>query len=112
MGIYLTMKYPNFQDAELLKDWNMGSEGIGCQNIYSGGILLSIQRRRIPTDFPFSIRPLDVCPHDWCTAFNIDPNSAEGVLITKTVQDLAKKEESYELDLLIGLVKMIRKAIM
>ncbi|MEK6863141.1 MAG: ATP-binding protein [Nanoarchaeota archaeon] len=105
MGIYWTMKYPNFQDAELLKDWNMEAKGLDVKIYTPAGFYYQYKEEGIPTDFPFSIRPLDVGPHDWCTAFNIDPNSAEGVLITKTVQDLAKKEESYELDLLIGLVK-------
>ena len=105
MGIYWTMKYPNFQDAELLKDWNMEAKGLDVKIYTPTGFFYQYKNEGIPTDFPFSIRPLDVGPHDWCTAFNIDPNSAEGVLITKIVQDLARKEESYDLDKLIEAVK-------
>lgn len=105
MGIYWTMKYPNFQDAELLRDWNIESRGLDVKIYTPTGFYYEYKNEGIPTDFPFSIRPLDVGPHDWCTAFNLDPNSAEGVLITKIVQDLSRKEESYDLDYLIGLVK-------
>ncbi len=105
MGIYWTMKYPNFQDAELLRDWNMEAKGLDVKIYTPAGFFYQYRAEGIPTDFPFSLRPLDVGPHDWCTAFNLDPNSAEGVLITKIVQDLEKKEESYDLDVLIGAVK-------
>ncbi|MDP3698288.1 MAG: hypothetical protein Q8R47_01740 [Nanoarchaeota archaeon] len=105
MGIYWTMKYPNFQDAEILKDWKIEPRGLDVKIYTPTGFYYEYKNEGIPTDFPFSLRPLDVGPHDWCTAFNLDPNSAEGVLITKIVQDLSKKEESYDLDLLIDLVK-------
>ncbi len=105
MGIYWTMKYPNFQDAELLKDWNMEAKGLDVKIYTPTGFFYQYKNEGIPTDFPFSLRPLDVGPHDWCTAFNIDPNSAEGVLITKIVQDLSKAEESYDLNILIDAVK-------
>ena len=78
MGIYWTMKYPNFQDAELLKDWNMEAKGLDVKIYTPTGFFYQYKEEGIPTDFPFSIRPLDVDPHDWCTAFNIGPNSAEG----------------------------------
>ncbi|MBI4147322.1 DUF87 domain-containing protein [Candidatus Woesearchaeota archaeon] len=105
MGIYWTMKYPNYQDAELLRDWKIDSRGLDVKIYTPAGFYYQYKNEGIPTDFPFSIRPLDVGPHDWCTAFNLDPNSAEGVLITKTVQDLFRKEESYDLDHLIELIK-------
>ena len=105
MGIYWTMKYPNFQEAELLRDWKIDSRGLDVKIYTPTGFYYEYKNEGIPTDFPFSIRPLDVGPHDWCTAFNLDPNSAEGVLITKIVQDLAQKEESYDLSYLIELVK-------
>ena len=105
MGIYWTMKYPNYQDAELLKDWKIDSRGLDVKIYTPTGFYYEYKNEGIPTDFPFSIRPLDVGPHDWCTAFNLDPNSAEGVLITKVVQDLARKEESYDLDKLIEIIK-------
>ncbi len=105
MGIYWTMKYPNYQDAELLRDWKIDSRGLDVKIYTPTGFYYEYKNEGIPTDFPFSIRPLDVGPHDWCTAFNLDPNSAEGVLITKIVQDLSRKEESYDLDHLIGLIK-------
>lgn len=105
MGIYWTMKFPNFQDAEILKDWQIDPSGLDVKIYTPSGFYYKYKEEGIPTDFPFSIRPIDVDPEDWCTAFSIGPNSAEGVLITKLVQQLKNSDQSYEIDELIQLVK-------
>ena len=104
MGIYWTMKYPNYQDSELLKEWNMEPKGLDVKIYTPEKFYHQYQKQGIPTDFPFSLRPIDVTPDDWCNAFNIEPNSAEGVLITKIVLELSKGE-SYSLETLIEEVK-------
>jgi len=105
MGIYWTMKYPNFQDADLLKNWNMEARGLDVKIYTPTGFYYRYKEEGIPTDFPFSLRPLDVNPEDWCKAFNLDPNSAEGVQITRTVQKLGGQQISYSMDELIAAVK-------
>src|SRR3989344_425747 len=105
MGIYWTMKYPNYQDAGLLKDWGMDPRSLDVKIYTPTGFYGQYKESGIPTDFPFSLRPIDVDPLDWCTAFSIQPNSAEGVLITKIVQQLNSTGDSYNLDQLILLIK-------
>jgi uncharacterized protein len=105
MGIYWTMKYPNFQDAELLKEWGIEAKPLDVKIYTPTGFYNKYKDEGIPTDFPFSIRPLDVGPEDWCTSFNLDQNSAEGVLITRVVQDLNNKNIGYDLDKLLEIVK-------
>ncbi|MBI2146082.1 DUF87 domain-containing protein [Candidatus Woesearchaeota archaeon] len=104
MGIYWTMKYPNFQDAELLKQWGIEAKPLDVKIYTPTGFYYQYKEQGIPTDFPFSIRPLDVNPEDWCTVFSIDQNSAEGVLITRIVQELGRKKTSYSLDTLLDAV--------
>ena len=98
MGIYWTMKYPNFQNSELVKNWGFEPKGLDVKIFTPTGFYYKYQKEGIPTDFPFSIRPIDVGFNDWCAAFNLNPNSAEGVLITKAVHKLSENEESYSLD--------------
>ncbi len=105
MGIYWTMKYPNFQDAPLAKEWGFEPKGLDVKIYTPTGFFYQYKEEGIPTDFPFSLRPIDVDPYDWCNAFNLDPNSAEGVLITRIVQQLNSKNESYDLDAVIELAK-------
>lgn len=93
MGIYWTMKYPNFQAKEMCKQWGLEPHGLDVK-IYTPELFYhKYKKQGIPTDFPFSLRPIDVSPEDWCNAFKISPNTAEGVLITKTIQILNKKTE-------------------
>ncbi len=105
MGVYWTMKYPNFQDAEILKKWEMEPKGLDVKIYTPVGFFYRYKEEGIPTDFPFTLRPSDVEPQEWCTTFNLDPNSAEGVLITRIIQQLNRKNESYELAAMIELVK-------
>ena len=105
MGIYWTMKYPNFQDSELIKNWGFEAKPLNVKIYTPTGFYYKYKEEGIPTDFPFSIRPIDVDPHDWLAAFSIKSNSAEGVLLTKIVQDLKNEKKSYSMDTLISLVK-------
>jgi uncharacterized protein len=105
MGIYWTMKYPNFQDAELVKKWGFEPKPLDVKIYTPSGFYYKYKEQGIPSDFPFSIRPVDVAPNDWCTAFDINPNSAEGVLIIRTIQKLNKIGKSYSMDEMINEVK-------
>jgi len=105
MGIYWTMKYPNFQDAELVKQWGSEPKGLDVKIFTPTGFFYKYQEQGIPTDFPFSIRPIDVGFNDWCTAFGIDQNSAEGVLITRVTQEMNKSGESYSMGEMIEFVR-------
>jgi len=103
MGVYWTMKYPNMQDAELLKEWEMEPKPLDVKIYTPAGFYKKFKDEGIPTDFPFSIRPMDVDPSDWCMSFGFDVNSAEGVLLSKVVQALIKEGESFEMDDVIGM---------
>ena len=105
MGIYWTMKYPNYQDADMVKEWGFEPKALDVKIYTPTGFYYKYKEQGIPTDFPFSLKPMDVSSNDWCNAFGLEPNSAAGVLITKTVQILNKKEESYSIDELISTVK-------
>jgi ABC-type dipeptide/oligopeptide/nickel transport system ATPase component len=101
MGVFWTMKYPNMQDTELLKEWKMEPKPLDVKIYTPAGFYYKFKKEGIPTDFPFSIRPIDVDPEDWCRSFGLDINSAEGVLLTKVVQDLIKSKESFEINEII-----------
>ena len=105
MGIYWTMKYPNFQDAGLLKDWQITAKSLDVKIYTPSGFYYQYKEAGIPTDFPFSLRPADVGAEDWCTAFSLSPNSAEGVLLTRLVQQLQKDDADYSMDTFIQQVK-------
>ena len=105
MGIYWTMKYPNFQDSELARSWNLEPKPLDVKIYTPEGFFYQFKAAGIPTDFPFSLRPLDVNPEDWCTSFEMNLNSPEGVLLTRIIQTLNTSGESYDLDEVLTLVQ-------
>lgn len=105
MGIYWTMKYPNRQDAELLQQWGLDAKPLDVKIYTPSGFYTQFKEEGIPTDFPFSIRPIDVNPEDWCTSFELDINSPAGVLITRVVQEFSKGDSYGIADLLAAVAK-------
>ena len=105
MGIYWTMKYPNFQDSELARSWNLEPKPLDVKIYTPEGFFYQFKAAGIPTDFPFSLRPIDVNPEDWCTSFEMNLNSPEGVLLTRIIQTLNTSGESYDLDEVLTLVQ-------
>ncbi|MBT4604532.1 ATP-binding protein [archaeon] len=105
MGIYWTMKYPNYQDAALLREWGFEPKPLDVKIYTPSGFYYKYKEEGIPTDFPFSITPTDVGPEDWLDTFKVPANSAEGVLLTKIVQTKNNENIPYALDELITLVR-------
>jgi uncharacterized protein len=105
MGIYWTMKYPNFKEADLLKKWGFSSKPLDVKIYTPSGFYYKYKEQGIPTDFPFSLRPIDVSANDWCNAFGLKINSAEGVLITRVVQHFNRKGDSYDLEEVMAFVR-------
>ncbi len=105
MGIYWTMKYPNYQDAELLDKWGFDPKALDVKIYTPSGFYYKYKEEGIPTDFPFSLRPIDVGPEDWLTAFDIKGNTAEGVLLSKVVLEANETKESYDIEKLLELTR-------
>ncbi len=105
MGIYWTMKYPNQQDRELLKEWDMEPKGLNVQIYTPHGYFQEFKDKGIPTDFPFSIKPTELDPEDWCMAFGLDMNEPVGVLISRIIVDLRELDKEYTIE---EIIKRIR----
>jgi hypothetical protein len=98
MGIYWTMKYRNDKETDLLKEWGLEGKELNVKIYTPAGYYEKYKEKGIPTDKPFSIKPSELDPSDWCITFNIDITSAEGVLIEKTINDLKETEKNYSVD--------------
>jgi hypothetical protein len=105
MGIFWTMKFPNYKDKDILKEWNMEGKGLNVQLFTPTGYYSDYKEKGIPTDFPFSLKPSELSAPDWCMTFEIDINSQPGVLIEKAINDLKKLKKEFDLDEIIDYVK-------
>ena len=105
MGIFWTMKYPNYKDSSLLKQWNIEPKGLNVQVYTPTGYFKEYKEKGIPTDFPFSIKPSEVAAAEWNLAFDIDANDPAGVLIERIINKLKKEKKEYIIEDIIKLVK-------
>lgn len=110
MGVYWTMKYPNHEDMELLKQWGLEPKALDVKIFTPTGFYDKYKEKGIPTDAAFSIRPADLNPEDWCLTFGLDVNSPAGVLISQAVQGVKDVQAEYALKDLIDWIQKFEKA--
>jgi DNA helicase HerA-like ATPase len=107
MGIYWTMKYPNKKDEKLLKEWNLEAKGLNVHIYTPKGYYQKYKDEGIPTDFPFSIKPSELAPSDWCLSFDTDINSNMGVVIERAINELQETGQDYDIPKIIEKVRSI-----
>ncbi len=99
MGIYWSMKYPNHQDEELLKEWGQEGHAITQTKIYTpAGFYKHYKEQGIPTDAPFSIKPSELAPEDWNLTFDITATDPIAVFIERIILDLKERGADYDID--------------
>ena len=105
MGIYWTMKYPNKKDEKLLKEWGLEGKGLNVHIYTPKGYYQKYKEQGIPTDFPFSIKPSELAPSDWCLSFDVDINSDMGVVIERAINELQESGKDYSIPQIIQKVR-------
>jgi uncharacterized protein len=105
MGIYWTMKYPNKEDKELLKEWELDAKSLNVNIFTPVGYYKKYKEEGIPTDYPFSIKPSELSPYEWAEVFEVDINSQIGSLIQRVIENLNEKGRNYGLDDIISLIQ-------
>ncbi len=109
MGIYWTMKNPNYKDERLLREW--GLEPTGFKNVaifVPKGVFDSIKARDPDmADYPFSIRTSELEPADWAYIFGFSINDAYGIAIHQALQPLIESKIKYDIDDIINSIKTL-----
>lgn len=106
MGVYWTMKYPNRKEEHQLMEWELASKGLKVIIYTPKGFFKEFKDKGIPTDVPFAIKPSELDPEDWCMTFEIDINSALGVIIEKSVATLKEKGTPFDLNDMIKVIRL------
>lgn len=96
MGIYWTMKYPNYKDNKLLSEWKLDAKQLAPRIFIPKGLFDNFEEKGIPVDSKFSIGLSELEPSEWCALFNIDLNSNEGILIERVTLNLKQKQLKLE----------------
>src|SRR3989338_8356059 len=104
LGIFWTMKYPNYRDDALLKEWRLSPKSYSPVIYVPFGLFKTYQEKGIQIDLPFALKPNEVSAESWAEMFNIDLISGEGTLIERAVDAANLTLGSYDIDDLIELV--------
>jgi len=104
MGIYWTMKFPNYKDEKLLSEWNIKPTALKPKVFVPFSLFDDYESKGLPVDSKFGIKPSELDAEEWCSLFKIDLNSNEGILLEKAVLE-AKKKKSFSIEQLIKIIQ-------
>lgn len=110
MGIFWTMKYPNYRDATLLEKWDLKPEGCDVKVFVPYGVFEEMKAEGIPVDEPFSITASEMSGIDWCTTLGIEPIEPMGILIERTIAKLKETGKPYDMQDMINAVNADTKS--
>ncbi len=91
MGIYWTMKYPNYRDDKLLAEWKLKPSSLSPKIYVPMGLYDDYEQKGIPVDKAFAIKPYEVDVEEWCEIFQIDLLSPEGLLFDSVLEEVRKE---------------------
>ncbi|MCW1301895.1 MAG: DUF87 domain-containing protein [Candidatus Parvarchaeota archaeon] len=100
MGIFWTMKSPNYREADILKRWGEEPKAFTNVRVFVPKGYFERLKEDNPTmiDEPFSISVSDISPVEWADIFGFSMNSEEGVLIERTISDLKESNRNFGID--------------
>lgn len=88
MGIFWSMKYPNYSQIDELRAWGYEPKGLPVKVFIPRGKFEEYKEKQIPVDYSFSIKPSELAAEDWCNIFQVKITDNVGVLIEKTLTKL------------------------
>jgi len=111
MGIFWTMKYPNYRDDALLRQWNLSPKGYNPIIYVPFGLFDDYRDKGVPVDQPFSIKPAEISAESWCEMFELELISGEGTLIERALEATREEfGEDFDIDDLIKIALKDKKS--
>lgn len=98
MGIYWTMKYPNFKEKDLLKNWGINVKNINVVVYVPGGFYEQYLEDNIPVDYPFYLKPNELSIEEWLQVFDLTYTDKIGVAIQKIIGYMEDNYKNYGID--------------
>ncbi len=106
MGIFWTMKYPNYRDAELLEQWGLKPMALKQVRIFAPeGFYDLYQELGVPVDYSFTINPYELSGFEWSMVFNLDPTSPISIFIQRIIRHLKRNSSGYSIEDIISYIE-------
>lgn len=100
MGIYWTMKSPNYKEEGILKKWGEEPKAFNNVKVFvpKGSFEAVKEQNANMVDEPFSISVSDLSSSDWADMFGFSINDEYGVLINKAIEELIELGQKYDIN--------------
>lgn len=106
MGIFWTMKYPNYREEAIVHQWGMEPHGLDNVRLFvPGGKFAEMREDGMPVDEPFYLTTSEIGPLEWATTLGISPTDQDGILISRVIARLMRRGEKYDIDEIIEEIK-------
>jgi uncharacterized protein len=106
MGIFWTMKYANQKEEDLLAGWKLTPKKLSTIDVHiPHGFSTEYKRKKIPVDFPFSIRTSELNAGDWASVFNLDLMQPIGILIERVISEFQDLGKEYSIEDIVEKIK-------
>jgi len=100
IGIYWSMKFPNKEQENLLKEWKLEAKGFEdkIQVFVPSGLKEEYKKAKIPIDKEIKISLNQFSPEDWIFSFNLKRFSKEAINFERIYNSLLLKEIPFDLN--------------
>jgi uncharacterized protein len=95
VGIFWSLKIPNRDGKEILKEWDLEPQETNARVLVPEGKLPFYKEKKIPVDGAFTLKASELDAVEWLALFKLTWKDPEGVLITTTIEDLKEKVGTY-----------------
>lgn len=95
VGIFWSLKLPNKREVEELADWGLKPEGTNAKVMVPKGKIDFYKQHEIPVDGVFTLKASELDGVEWLALFKLTWKDAEGVLLTRIVEELKERLGTY-----------------
>lgn len=102
MGIFWSLKLPNEQQKNLLKEWDLEPKGFKNVKVFAPFKQVEeFKKAGIPIDGGISIAPYEFSAEEWSLAFNLERTEPLSIALEKNLNELAEQKEEFTIEELI-----------
>jgi len=106
MGIFWSMKRPNDQQSELLRQWDLEPRGFDNVRVFVPFEQQEEFRRAgIPIDQGISILPYEFSAEEWSLAFNLKRNDHVAISLEKNINELIESGKKFTIEDIITKIR-------
>ena len=106
MGIFWSMKRPNEQQGELLRQWSLESRGFNNVKMFVPFKQIeSYKQSGLPVDGGLSVLPYEFSAEEWALAFNLKRTEPIAIALEKNVNKLMESKKKFTIEDLIVTIK-------